>query len=135
MNPEDAISEAAQSAGAPAGGGDDDDFGDDADDSDFGPPFEPKTFGGAFEWASGESFVATVLRVKANENVVVSTKNRKDMYIMLTGGRAVLEIVRDGDIEQQELLPAQSTLITEEGRHRLIALTEVELFTVYSPKG
>lgn len=104
----------------------------DADD-DFGPPFVPKTFGGAFVWARGDGFVATVLRIKEGKSVPVATANRRDMQIMLTGGRAVLEVEVDGDIDRIELLPAGPVRIEPGNTYRLLALTEVELFTVYSP--
>src|SRR5688572_17870255 len=62
------------------------------EESDFGPPFSAKTFGASFVWARGDQYVATVLRVKEGENVVVSTANRRDMHVMLTGGRGILEV-------------------------------------------
>jgi len=101
---------------------------------DFGPPFTPKTFGGAFVWAKGQSYTATVLRVKAGGNVVVSTAGRTDMVILLTGGRAVLEVgLSSGDIDRVELLPASPVSIAADKTYRLLAVTEVELFTVYAP--
>lgn len=104
-----------------------------ADDSDFGPPFIPKTFGGAFVWARGQHFVATVLRVREGGNVVVSTHNRRDMQVMLTGGRAVLEVGEADDIDRIELMPASPVEIDPAKTYRLIAVTEVEIFTVYEP--
>jgi hypothetical protein len=113
---------------------DDDEIDDDADpDSDFGPPFTAQTFGGAFVWAQGEAFVATVLRVKESKSVPVATQNRRDMFVMLTGGRAVLEVAVGDDMDRVELLPAAPVRIDEGKTYRLLALTEVELFTVYSP--
>jgi hypothetical protein len=103
------------------------------DDSDFAPPFIPKTFGGAFVWARGQHFVATVLRVREGGNVVVSTQHRRDMQVMLTGGRAVLEVGEGDDIDRVELIPASPVAIDPGMRYRLIAVTEVELFTVYEP--
>lgn len=102
-------------------------------DSDFGPPFSPKTFGGAFVWARGESYTSTVLRVKEGENVIVSTHGRRDMVVMLTGGRGVLEVVDGNDTDRVELLPAAPVTISPDRSYRLLAVTEVELFTVYSP--
>ncbi|MBX7083623.1 MAG: hypothetical protein K1X88_30720 [Nannocystaceae bacterium] len=102
-------------------------------ESDFGPPFSAKTFGASFVWAKGEQYVATVLRVKEGENVVVSTANRKDMNVMLTGGRAVLEVDEGGETDRVELLPAAPVFIDPGKSYRLVAMTEVELFTVYSP--
>lgn len=105
----------------------------DGEESDFGPPFSPKTFGGAFVWARGESYTATVLRVKEGENVVVSTHGRRDMVVMLTGGRGVLEVTDGAETDRVELLPAAPVTISPDRGYRLLAMTEVELFTVYSP--
>jgi len=102
-------------------------------DTDFGAPFVPKTFGGAFVWAKGQHFVATVLRVKERKVVPVATQNRTDMFVMLTGGRAVLEIARGDEVDRVELAPADPLKIEPDLVYRLIAMTEVELFTVYSP--
>lgn len=104
----------------------------DADD-DFGPPFVPKTFGGAFVWARGEAFTCTVLRVKEGKSVPVATQKRRDMHVMLTGGRAVLEVDDGTDVDQVELMPAAPVPIDPGNTYRLVALTEVELFTVFSP--
>lgn len=99
----------------------------------YGPPFSAKTFGGAFVWAKGSAYTCTVLRVREGENVAVSTQGRTDMVAMLTGGRGVLEIREGQDVERVELVPATPTPIDPGRTYRLIALTEVELFTVYSP--
>lgn len=105
----------------------------DADaESDFGPPFVPKTFGGAFVWARGANFVATVLRVKEGKIVPVATQNRLDMHVMLTGGRAVLEVDDGEDVDRVELIPAAPVPIQSDCTYRLVALTEVELFTVFT---
>jgi hypothetical protein len=103
------------------------------EESDFGPPFSAKTFGASFVWARGEQYVATVLRVKEGENVVVSTVNRRDMHVMLTGGRGILEVDDGTEMDRVELLPAAPVFINPGKGYRLVAMTEVELFTVYSP--
>jgi hypothetical protein len=103
------------------------------EESDFGPPFSAKTFGASFVWARGDQYVATVLRVKEGENVVVSTANRRDMHVMLTGGRGILEVDDGNDLDRVELLPAAPVFINPGKGYRLVAMTEVELFTVYSP--
>ena len=107
------------------------DAGEDFDD--FGAPFIPKTFGGAFVWAKGEAFVTTVLRVKEGKSVPVATQNRRDMFVMLTGGRAVLEVDDGTEVDRVELMPAGPLRIHPGNRYRLVAITEVEIFTVYSP--
>lgn len=104
-------------------------------DADFGPPFSPKTFGGSFVWARGASYTSTVLRVKEGENVIVSTHGRRDMVVMLTGGRGVLEVHDGHEVDRVELLPAAPVTISPDCSYRLLAMTEVELFTVYSPLG
>jgi len=103
-------------------------------DDDYGPPFEVRSFGGEFVWAKAAGYTATVLRVRAGEQVAISTKGRRDMFVMLTGGRALLETRSDANIDRVELVPASSVPILEgEHAYRLVAMTDVELFTIYSP--
>jgi hypothetical protein len=71
--------------------------------------------------------------VKEGENVVVSTQNRRDMHVMLTGGRGILEVHDGTELDRVELLPAAPVFIEADKQYRLVAMTEVELFTVYSP--
>jgi hypothetical protein len=106
-----------------------------AADDDYGPPFEARSFGGEFVWAQAAGYTAKVLRVRAGEQVAISTKGRRDMFVMLTGGRALLETRSEGNIDRVELVPATSVPILEgELVYRLVAMTDVELFTIYSPK-
>ncbi len=112
---------------------DDDDAGDSAEaEADYGPPFERRSFGGELVWATGAGFTAKLLRIRANGNVAISTDGRVDLTIMLTGGRGVLEIRRQHDVELRELEPAVPFRPDPAFGHRLLALTEVELLTVYS---
>lgn len=103
-----------------------------ASDEDYGPPFESRSFGGELVWAEAAGYTAKILRVRPGEVVIVSTKGRRDMVIMLTGGRAALEI-RDGDnVDRVELMP-MVPLPIEAGRdYRLNALTDVELLTIFT---
>ena len=104
-------------------------------DDDYGPPFEVRSFGGEFVWAQAPGYTAKVLRVRAGEQVAISTKGRRDMFVMLTGGRALLETRDEGNVERIELVPATSVPIREgELAYRLVAMTDVELFTIYSPR-
>lgn len=134
--PNDPAAPSAEASAAPPS--DDSDPGEDADADaeevfdEFGPPFVPKTFGGAFVWAKGENFVTTVLRIKQGKSVPVATTNRQDMHVMLTGGRAVLEVDDGTEVDRIELMPAGPLHIDPAHRYRLIAMTEVEIFTVYT---
>ncbi|HRI10574.1 MAG TPA: hypothetical protein PKW35_22290 [Nannocystaceae bacterium] len=103
------------------------------DESDYGPPFEARSFGGELVWAHAPGYTAKILRVRAGENVIVSTRGRRDMVIMLTGGRAVLEIRDPENTDRVELMPASPVPIEVGHDYRLVALTEVELMTIYSP--
>lgn len=102
-------------------------------DADFGPPFDAKSFGGQFVWASKAGFEAKILRVRAGQKVVVSTKGRRDMVAMLTGGRGLLETIDGDEIERTELEPASPVDIIHGPEYRLVAMTDVELFTIHSP--
>ena len=104
-------------------------------EDDYGAPFEARSFGGEFVWAQAPGYTAKVLRVRAGEIVAISVKGRRDMVLMLTGGRAVLETRGDADIDRVELLPATPMPVAEgEVVYRLVAMTDVELFTIYAPK-
>jgi hypothetical protein len=116
----------------PAAEGEQELEGDDEFD-DYGEPFEPRSFGGEFVWAEGDTFTCKILRVRAGEKVLVSTRGRKDMTVMLTGGRAILEVIEGEDVDRVEMLPAAPIHVHPDREHRLVAMTEVEMFTVYSP--
>lgn len=104
---------------------------DDAVD-DFGAPFVARSFGGEFIWANAPAFTSKVLRIRAGEVVVISTRGRSDMTAMLTGGRAILEREHGGNITRDELEVASPVAITADADHRLVAMTEVELFTIFA---
>lgn len=107
----------------------------DEQEDDYGEPFEARSFGGEFVWAEGEGYTCKILRVRAGEKVLVSTRGRKDMVLMLTGGRGVLEVIEGDEVDRVEMMPAAPVSVNSEREHRLIAMTEVEMFTVYSPQG
>lgn len=112
-----------------------DDTAGDPGDDDYAPPFERRSFGGEFVWAQGQGYTAKVLRVRAGEVVAISTKGRRDMVVMLTGGRALLETRAEDSVDRVELLPATPIAIAEgEHAYRLVAVTDVEMFTIYSAK-
>lgn len=85
-------------------------------------------------WAQGSAFVAKILRVRAGEKVRVTGKGRRDMHVMLSGGRACLQKNdEEASCEPQELLAGQSVRIGEQCEYRLIAMTDTELLSIYSP--
>lgn len=107
----------------------------DPSDDDYGPPFERRSFGGEFVWGQAPGYTAKVLRVRAGEVVAISTKGRRDMVVMLTGGRGLLETRTDENADRVELMPATPVTIAEgEVVYRLVAVTDVEMFTLYTPK-
>ncbi|MEZ4426150.1 MAG: hypothetical protein R3A51_00505 [Nannocystaceae bacterium] len=101
-------------------------------DGDYGPPFVARSFGGEFVWAQAEGYTSKVLRVRAGENVIVSTRGRRDMVVMLTCGRAALETRSPDTIEREELFPAAPLTVAQDTDHRLVAMTDVELFVIYT---
>jgi hypothetical protein len=130
----DAAEELPPEAAVPGTHSDDEEEEEDGGEGDdYGEPFETRSFGGEFVWALGDAFTCKILRVRAGEKVLVSTRGRKDMTVMLTGGRAVLEVIEGEDVDRVEMLPAAPVSIHPDREHRLVAMTEVEMFTVYSP--
>lgn len=84
-------------------------------------------------WAQGEGFTAKILRVRAGEKVRVTGRGRRDMHVMLSGGRACLASSDAGATEPQELLAGQPVRIGPDSEYRLIAMTDTELLSVYAP--
>jgi hypothetical protein len=115
---------------------DDADAIEDVDDDEsvlYGPPFEARSFGAELVWAKGESYVAKILRVRAGQLVKVSALRRRDMVLLLTGGRATLENVDPNHENVRiEMQPGVSFVIDPTQSYRLSAMTDVELFTVYT---
>jgi hypothetical protein len=105
---------------------------DDQEQDDYGEPFDPRSFGGEFVWAKAKGYTCKILRVRAGEKVLVSTRGRQDMVVMLTGGRAVLEVLDGDETDRVEMMPAAPVRVHPEREHRLVAMTEVEMFTVYT---
>jgi hypothetical protein len=99
---------------------------------DYGEPFDARSFGGEFVWAKAKGYTCKILRVRAGEKVLVSTRGRQDMVVMLTGGRAVLEVLDGDETDRVEMMPAVPVSVHPDREHRLVAMTEVEMFTVYS---
>lgn len=104
-------------------------------EEDYGEPFIGRSFGGEFVWADSDAYTCKILRVRPGQNVIVSTKGRKEMVALLTGGRALLEIREEGEDEADmvELMPASPISIRPGASYKLVAVTEVELFTSYAP--
>ena len=99
---------------------------------DYGPPFEARSFGGEFVWAEAPGYSCKILRVRAGEKVLVSTRGRRDMIVMLTGGRAVLEVLDGDETDRVEMMPAGPISVQPDREHHLVAMTDVEMFTVYT---
>jgi mannose-6-phosphate isomerase-like protein (cupin superfamily) len=107
----------------------------DDDFDDYGEPFEPRSFGGEFVWAEAPGYTCKILRVRPGEKVLVSTRGRKDMVVMLTGGRAILEVLEGDETDRVEIMPGAPVRVHPEREHRLVAMTEVEMFVVYTVEG
>lgn len=99
------------------------------------PPFEARSFGGEFMWARAGATVVKILRVMEGKSVNVSSQGRKDMSIMLTCGRAVMEVCDGDNVEQSELQLAKPLPIVPDRSYRLVALTFLELHSVYTETG
>ncbi len=98
----------------------------DPGDDDYGP----RSSGAASAASScGRRARATRRRCSAcarARSVAISTKGRRDMTVMLTGGRALLETrAEDSVTDRVELLPATPMAIAEgEHAYRLVAVTD-----------
>jgi len=106
---------------------------DESSETSVQPPFSPRSYGAEFVWANSPVSTNKILHVRAGQVVAISTAGRTHMSVMLTTGRAVLELRHDDQVEHVELVPLAPVAVPSQPEHRLVAVTEVELFVTYSP--
>ena len=88
----------------------------------YGAPFTARSYGGEFVWAECDAYVSKVMRIRASEVVVISTKNRSAMVVMLTGTSGSSSLL--GHPSFLNNFSSASRLLTSPGRGPLAPLTQ-----------
>ena len=90
-----------------------------------------KPWGHELIWAKTDRYVGKILHIKAGEALSLQYHRVKDETIMLLSGRMQLVYFTEGEEPRsRELGPREPVHITPGLRHRMIALTDVDVLEV-----
>lgn len=86
-------------------------------------------------WAETVTYVGKILFIRAGERLSLQHHNIKDETIRLLSGEMHLELENDeGIIEVIRFKPGMSTHIAPGRRHRMSAISDVQLLEVSTPQ-
>ncbi len=90
-----------------------------------------KPWGYELIWAHTKKYVGKILHVNAGKRLSLQYHNHKDETLYVQQGRIELMLGQDeGTMERVELGPGECRHIPPNTRHRLTALTDVDIFEV-----
>jgi quercetin dioxygenase-like cupin family protein len=95
-----------------------------------------KPWGHELIWAHTDRYVGKVLHIKAGEQLSLQYHRKKEETILVWQGRMRFESSTGDDaaLEARELGPGEAVHITPGLRHRMIALTDCDVFEVSTPE-
>ena len=95
-----------------------------------------KPWGYELHWAKTERYVGKLIHVNAGHALSLQYHNQKDETIFLWSGRMLFEIgEREGEpLTKRELQPGEAVHITPKTVHRMIAVTDCDIFEVSTPE-
>jgi mannose-6-phosphate isomerase-like protein (cupin superfamily) len=87
-----------------------------------------KPWGHELIWAHTDRYVGKILHIKAGERLSLQYHQKKDETVMVLSGRMQFEHYFEGEAPRiAELEPYQPFHITPGLRHRMIAITDVDV--------
>ena len=94
-----------------------------------------KPWGHELIWAKTDRYVGKILHIKAGEALSLQYHRVKDETIMVLSGRMQLVYFEDGQEPRTTVLePQQPFHVTPGLRHRMIAVTDVDVLEVSTPE-
>lgn len=95
----------------------------------------PKPWGHELIWAKTDRYVGKILHIKAGEALSLQYHRVKDETIMVLAGTLQLVYFADGEEPRSRTLePHQPFHVTPGLRHRMIAVTDVDVIEVSTPE-
>jgi mannose-6-phosphate isomerase len=95
----------------------------------------PKPWGHELIWAHTDRYVGKVLHIRAGEALSLQYHRVKDETIMVLAGELQLVFFADGEDPRSRTLAAGEPFhITPGLRHRMIALSDVDVLEVSTPE-
>ena len=93
-----------------------------------------KPWGHELIWAHTSRYVGKLLHVKAGERLSRQYHRVKEETLFLQSGEMVLELGPADALERRTLKPGESFHLVPGTIHRMIAVTDVDLFEVSTPE-
>ena len=94
-----------------------------------------KPWGHELIWARTDRYVGKILHIKAGEALSLQYHRVKDETIMVLAGELQLVYFAEGDEPRARVLaPREPFHVTPGLRHRMIALTDVDVLEVSTPE-
>lgn len=93
-----------------------------------------KPWGYELIWAHTERYVGKILHVRQGESLSLQYHEVKDETVMALTGEFWLEVEEDGVLARRHMTPHQPYHIRPHTRHRMIAITDVDIAEVSTPE-
>jgi len=95
----------------------------------------PKPWGHELVWARTDRYVGKILHIKAGEALSLQYHRIKDETLMVLSGEMQLVYFEDGAEPRARVLGPQEPFHVHPGlRHRMIAVTDVDVLEVSTPE-
>jgi len=94
-----------------------------------------KPWGWEDRWAITDRYLGKILHINAGEALSLQYHNAKDECILIASGEMDLELDDDsGKLETHRLREGDTVHITPGRKHRMTAVTDVDVFEVSTPE-
>ena len=93
-----------------------------------------KPWGYELHWAKTERYVGKLIHVNAGHALSLQYHNVKDETIYLQAGRLLMEVQEEGTLVGREMQPGEAIHITPKTTHRMIAISDCDIFEVSTPE-
>lgn len=93
-----------------------------------------KPWGHELWWAQTEHYVGKLLLVREGHKLSLQLHVEKDETIFLQRGRLLLLVEEAGEMVERVLTPGEAYRIRPGTRHRMVALSECEIFEASTPQ-
>lgn len=93
-----------------------------------------KPWGYELIWAETERYVGKVLHIREGQRLSLQYHTRKDETIYLQSGRLLMIAGAESSLVETEMKPGDARHIPPLTRHRMIAVTDCDIFEVSTPE-
>lgn len=93
-----------------------------------------KPWGYELIWARTDRYIGKLLHIRKGEKLSLQYHQRKEETVYLQSGRLVLVLDQGTGLVETEIKPGESRHIPPLTKHRMIALTDCDIFEVSTPE-